>query len=163
MLNVNLTSESSNTESSDDVGQQELDELLDDDDYHFYDTRQSFSDSVTISCLKMKGSNSGKDNFLYGDKFVKSKAGMANSECMSPFFKRRTKLPDPVEKEKGVSLWSMIKDNVGRDLTRVCLPVYFNEPLSSLQKCFEDLEYSYLLDRAYECGLKVLLLLQIPT
>ncbi|XP_010539671.1 PREDICTED: oxysterol-binding protein-related protein 2A-like [Tarenaya hassleriana] len=66
--------------------------------------------------------------------------------------KRRTKLPDPVEKEKGVSLWSMIKDNVGKDLTRVCLPVYFNEPISSLQKCFEDLEYSYLLDRAYEYG-----------
>uniref|UniRef100_A0A1J3K2R8 Oxysterol-binding protein-related protein 2A n=1 Tax=Noccaea caerulescens TaxID=107243 RepID=A0A1J3K2R8_NOCCA len=66
--------------------------------------------------------------------------------------KRRTKLPDPAEKEKGVSLWSMIKDNVGKDLTRVCLPVYFNEPISSLQKCFEDLEYSYLLDRAYEHG-----------
>lgn len=69
--------------------------------------------------------------------------------------KRRTKLPDPAEKEKGVSLWSMIKDNVGKDLTRVCLPVYFNEPISSLQKCFEDLEYSYLLDRAYEHGKSV--------
>lgn len=44
----------------------------------------------------------------------------------------------------------MIKDNIGKDLTRVCLPVYFNEPISSLQKCFEDL--SYLLDRAYEFG-----------
>lgn len=65
---------------------------------------------------------------------------------------RRKKLPDPCEKEKGVSLWSLIKDNVGKDLTRVCLPVYFNEPISSLQKCFEDLEYSYLLDRAYEHG-----------
>ncbi|GAB2273359.1 Oxysterol-binding protein- protein 1B [Dionaea muscipula] len=46
----------------------------------------------------------------------------------------------------------MIKDNIGKDLTKVCLPVYFNEPLSSLQKCFEDLEYSYLLDRANEWG-----------
>ncbi|PPR98879.1 hypothetical protein GOBAR_AA21797 [Gossypium barbadense] len=69
-----------------------------------------------------------------------------------PYIKRRKKLPDPVEREKGVSLWSMIKDNIGKDLTKVCLPVYFNEPLSSLQKCFEDLEYSYLLDRAYEWG-----------
>jgi hypothetical protein len=49
----------------------------------------------------------------------------------------------------------MIKDNIGKDLTKVCLPVYFNEPLSSLQKCFEDLEYSYLLDRAYEWGKQV--------
>lgn len=72
-----------------------------------------------------------------------------------PYVKRRKKLPDPVEKEKGVSLWSMIKDNIGKDLTKVCLPVYFNEPISSLQKCFEDLEYSYLLDRAYEWGRRV--------
>lgn len=49
----------------------------------------------------------------------------------------------------------MIKDNIGKDLTKVCLPVYFNEPISSLQKCFEDVEYSYLLDRAYEWGKKV--------
>ena len=69
-----------------------------------------------------------------------------------PHVERRKKLPDPLEKEKGVSLWSMIKDNVGKDLTRVCLPVYFNEPISSLQKCCEDMEYSYLLDRAYEYG-----------
>ncbi|CAF2043439.1 unnamed protein product [Brassica napus] len=46
----------------------------------------------------------------------------------------------------------MIKDNIGKDLTKVCLPVYFNEPLSSLQECFEDLEYSYLLDRTFEWG-----------
>jgi hypothetical protein len=37
---------------------------------------------------------------------------------------------------------------VGKDLTRVCLPVYFNEPLSALQKTAEDLEYSELLDAA---------------
>ncbi|CAJ1974770.1 unnamed protein product [Sphenostylis stenocarpa] len=69
-----------------------------------------------------------------------------------PHIKRRKKLPDPVEKESSVSLWSIIKDNIGKDLTKVCLPVYFNEPLSSLQKCFEDVEYSYLLDQAYEWG-----------
>lgn len=71
-----------------------------------------------------------------------------------PYVKRRKQLPDPVEKEKGVSLWAMIKDNIGKDLTKVCLPVYFNEPLSSLQKCFEDLEYSYLIDLSHEWGKK---------
>ncbi|KAM3321429.1 oxysterol-binding protein-related protein 1B-like [Capsicum chacoense] len=73
-------------------------------------------------------------------------------ECDYPYVERREKLPDPVEQEKGISLWSIIKDNIGKDLTKVCLPVYFNEPLSSLQKCFEDFEYSYLLDQAYEWG-----------
>jgi hypothetical protein len=69
-----------------------------------------------------------------------------------PKVSRRKSLPEPKEKEKSVSLWSMIKDNIGKDLTKVCLPVYFNEPISSLQRCFEDVEYSYLLDRAAEYG-----------
>ncbi|KAK1365687.1 Oxysterol-binding protein-related protein 1D [Heracleum sosnowskyi] len=69
-----------------------------------------------------------------------------------PYVKRRDNLPEPKEKEKPVGLWSIIKDNIGKDLSGVCLPVYFNEPLSSLQKCFEDLEYSYLVDRALEWG-----------
>lgn len=69
-----------------------------------------------------------------------------------PQVARRKSLPEPKEKEKSVSLWSMIKDNIGKDLTKVCLPVYFNEPISSLQRCFEDVEYSYLLDRAAEYG-----------
>lgn len=72
-----------------------------------------------------------------------------------PHVKRRDHLPEPKEKEKPVGLWSIIKDNIGKDLSGVCLPVYFNEPLSSLQKCFEDLEYSYLVDRALEWGKQV--------
>lgn len=77
---------------------------------------------------------------------------MEDSSHLLPQIKRRSKLPEPTEKERGISLWSIIKDSVGKDLTRVCLPVYFNEPLSSLQKGFEDLEYSHLLDQAYQYG-----------
>ncbi|KAJ4803050.1 hypothetical protein LUZ62_015616 [Rhynchospora pubera] len=127
-------SEYSNTESSEDIDQkQEADELSEEDDLCYFDSRQSFSDFTFSTSPKIANVNSG-------------------DILPSLLTKRRTKLPDPIEKEKGVSLWSMIKDNVGKDLTRVCLPVYFNEPLSSLQKCFEDLEYSFLLDRAYEYG-----------
>lgn len=72
-----------------------------------------------------------------------------------PLIERRKRLPEPKEIEKSVSLWSLIKDNIGKDLTKVCLPVYFNEPISFLQKSFEDMEYSYLLDRAYEYGKQV--------
>lgn len=72
-----------------------------------------------------------------------------------PYVKRRDNFPEPKEKEKPVGLWSIIKDNIGKDLSGVCLPVYFNEPLSSLQKCFEDLEYSNLVDRALEWGKQV--------
>jgi len=66
--------------------------------------------------------------------------------------KRRSRLPPPREAEKSVSLWSIIRDCIGKDLTRICLPVFFNEPISALQKGAEDMEYSALLDAAAECG-----------
>lgn len=61
--------------------------------------------------------------------------------------KRRTEMPKPAQQEKSVSLWSIIKECVGKDLSKVCLPVYFNEPLSMLQRIAEELEYSHLLDK----------------
>ncbi|GMH33586.1 hypothetical protein BSKO_01420 [Bryopsis sp. KO-2023] len=65
-----------------------------------------------------------------------------------PHPSHRDRLPKPKQKEKAVSLWSIIKSCVGKDLTRVCLPVFFNEPVSALQKSAEDMEYSELLDKA---------------
>ncbi|KAH8953058.1 hypothetical protein BDL97_08G004000 [Sphagnum fallax] len=69
-----------------------------------------------------------------------------------PEVHRKKSLPQPKEKENSVSLWSMIKDNIGKDLSKICLPVYFNEPISSLQRCPEDVDYSYLFHHAYEYG-----------
>ncbi|KAH9721341.1 Oxysterol-binding protein-related protein 2A [Citrus sinensis] len=142
-------------ESSDDIEKQELEEVSDDDEISFYDTREFFTEP-SVSCRPVKEvTNHGREEEQPGNTFNTSEKMYDEKEkCDSkyPNIERRKKLPDPVEKERGVSLWSMIKDNVGKDLTRVCLPVYFNEPISSLQKCFEDLEYSYLLDRAYEYG-----------
>ncbi|KAG6491869.1 hypothetical protein ZIOFF_046808 [Zingiber officinale] len=156
--------EYSTTESSDDVEKQEFDELSDEDELPFFDTNESFNDSILACSSLVTAENSDitsriEDNL--NDANIMDFD--ANPEFQNMFLdlRRRTKLPDPIEKEKSVSLWSMIKDNVGKDLTRVCLPVYFNEPLSSLQKCFEDLEYSSLLDEAYEYGKKGNSLLRI--
>jgi hypothetical protein len=41
-----------------------------------------------------------------------------------------------------------LKDLVGKDLSKISLPVYFNEPLSILQKAAEAHEYIDLLERA---------------
>ena len=40
-----------------------------------------------------------------------------------PFFK------DPKVK---ISLWTILKDSIGKDLSKITVPVYFNEPLSIL-------------------------------
>ncbi|XP_064965631.1 oxysterol-binding protein-related protein 2A-like isoform X1 [Musa acuminata AAA Group] len=150
--------EYSTTESSDDVEKQELDELSDEDELSFFDTNECFGDSAITCASKVTASNDFDRISVMEDNHFDSKIMDVESQLeyqnMLLHIRWRKKLPDPIEKEKSVSLWSMIKDNVGKDLTRVCLPVYFNEPLSSLQKCFEDLEYSYLLDQAYEYGKK---------
>ena len=132
-------------------------EETDDDDNAFFDTRDFLSSSsFKSSGSDLRMSSFSTDEELYS--FDSEDDVDPSIRCVGknfPHVKRRKMLPEPVEKEKGVSLWSMIKDNIGKDLTKVCLPVYFNEPLSSLQKCYEDLEYSYLIDRAYEWGKRV--------
>ncbi|KAJ6422855.1 hypothetical protein OIU84_027767 [Salix udensis] len=137
-----------------DAAEEETDDDDDDDDDEFLDTR----DFLSSSSFKSAESEFWKAPYDSDEDEGPLDIEDGMNSCIKsvgsnyPCVMRRKKLPDPVEKEKGVSLWSMIKDNIGKDLTRVCLPVYFNEPLSSLQKCFEDLEYSFLLDQAYEFG-----------
>ncbi|PWA83210.1 oxysterol-binding protein, PH domain-like protein [Artemisia annua] len=149
-------SEASGSESEDDNDRGDAaEEESDEEDNAFFDTRDFLSSGSfrsTGSDMRSSSFSSDDEDFLYNDPEIDPSIKAVGANF--PHIKRRKKLPDPVEKEKGVSLWSMIKDNIGKDLTKVCLPVYFNEPISSLQKCFEDLEYSYLLDRAYEWGKK---------
>ncbi|KAK4447481.1 Oxysterol-binding protein 2 [Podospora aff. communis PSN243] len=47
-----------------------------------------------------------------------------------------------------ISLWGILKSMVGKDMTKMTLPVSFNEPTSLLYRCCEDMEYSDLLDLA---------------
>ncbi|KAH0858894.1 hypothetical protein HID58_087155 [Brassica napus] len=143
-------SEGTATESDDE--NERGDAETDEEDHTFFDTRDFLSSSSfksSSSGFRTSSFSSDDDGFGSEDDIDPSIKSVGFNY---PRVKRRKSLPDPVEKEKSVSLWSMIKDNIGKDLTKVCLPVYFNEPLSSLQKCFEDLEYSYLLDRAFEWG-----------
>ncbi|KAJ5180785.1 ATP12 ATPase F1F0-assembly protein [Penicillium capsulatum] len=47
-----------------------------------------------------------------------------------------------------VGLWGILKSMIGKDMTKMTLPVSFNEPTSLLQRVAEDLEYTDLLDIA---------------
>ncbi|TFB02379.1 hypothetical protein CCMA1212_005957 [Trichoderma ghanense] len=49
-----------------------------------------------------------------------------------------------------ISLWGILKSMIGKDMTRMTLPVSFNEPTSLLYRCGEDMEYADLLDLAAE-------------
>lgn len=60
----------------------------------------------------------------------------------------RTILPALKPPDQKVSVWKVIKDAVGKDLSRFCVPVYFNEPISMVQKVSEIMEYENLLVKA---------------
>lgn len=71
---------------------------------------------------------------------------------MEPLPARREALPTPKQKDENSSIWSLmwsiLKESLGKDLTHITLPFFFNEPLSVLQKTMEDLEYADLLNKA---------------
>ncbi|TFK40958.1 Oxysterol-binding protein-domain-containing protein [Crucibulum laeve] len=60
---------------------------------------------------------------------------------------RRTRLPAPSPVDE-LSLFSILKKNVGKDLSTITFPVTFNEPLTLLQRAAEEVEYYSLLDEA---------------
>ncbi|EPQ05732.1 Oxysterol-binding protein-related protein 3 [Myotis brandtii] len=62
--------------------------------------------------------------------------------------RRRTCLPAPCPNSSSVSLWNILRNNIGKDLSKVAMPVELNEPLNTLQRLCEELEYSELLDKA---------------
>ncbi|XP_042502633.1 oxysterol-binding protein-related protein 1D [Macadamia integrifolia] len=142
----------------DNESQDGVDAETDEDDGIYFDTRDFLSsDSLRSASYRSREIMGKAGNNLTYDKDIcfsdhTSEVEVEIKTIEYPYVKRRDKLPEPKEKEKPVGLWSIIKENIGKDLSGVCLPVYFNEPLSSLQKCFEDLEYSYLVDRALEWG-----------
>ncbi|KAG9230204.1 Oxysterol-binding protein-domain-containing protein [Amylocarpus encephaloides] len=60
----------------------------------------------------------------------------------------RTKLKMDADDRPKISLWGILKSMIGKDMTKMTLPVSFNEPTSLLQRCAEDMEYADLLDIA---------------
>ncbi|KAF8898006.1 hypothetical protein CPB84DRAFT_1847921 [Gymnopilus junonius] len=60
----------------------------------------------------------------------------------------RTRLGISNDQRPSTSLWSVLKHSIGKDLTKISFPVFFNEPTSMLQRMAEDMEFSECLDVA---------------
>ncbi|XP_062845150.1 oxysterol-binding protein-related protein 6-like [Trichomycterus rosablanca] len=61
---------------------------------------------------------------------------------------RRTVLPAPSADNSHIGILTILYNNIGKDLSRVSMPVALNEPVNFLQRVSEELEYSELLDIA---------------
>ncbi|KAM4727760.1 oxysterol-binding protein-related protein 1-like [Anableps anableps] len=62
--------------------------------------------------------------------------------------KHRTSLPAPMFSRNDVSVWSILKKCIGMELSKIAMPVIFNEPLSFLQRITEYMEHTYLIHQA---------------
>ncbi|KAJ2719831.1 hypothetical protein GGI07_004974 [Coemansia sp. Benny D115] len=60
----------------------------------------------------------------------------------------RTTLPEITKGGPSLNLWSVISGAIGKDLSKISVPVFFNEPTSFLQRFTEDMEYCDLLEFA---------------
>uniref|UniRef100_A0A8C5BR55 Oxysterol-binding protein n=1 Tax=Gadus morhua TaxID=8049 RepID=A0A8C5BR55_GADMO len=60
----------------------------------------------------------------------------------------RTHLPAPMFSRNDFSIWSILRKCIGMELSKITMPVIFNEPLSFLQRLTEYMEHTYLLHRA---------------
>uniref|UniRef100_A0A8C2PAR3 Oxysterol binding protein like 2 n=1 Tax=Capra hircus TaxID=9925 RepID=A0A8C2PAR3_CAPHI len=62
--------------------------------------------------------------------------------------KHRTSLPAPMFTRSDFSVWSILKKCIGLELSKITMPIAFNEPLSFLQRITEYMEHVYLIHRA---------------
>lgn len=75
---------------------------------------------------------------------------MESSLNQSAMYEQRTKLPFLKDPKKKFSVWKILKDSIGKDLSKIAVPVQFNEPIGMLQKIAEIMEYESLLKKANE-------------
>lgn len=81
----------------------------------------------------------------------KAPSSPANSRPQSRVPKQRRKtIPD--KPNYSINLWSIMKNCIGKELSKIPMPVNFSEPISFLQRLTEDFEYSDCLDRAAACS-----------
>ncbi|XP_076119946.1 oxysterol-binding protein-related protein 6 isoform X6 [Alosa pseudoharengus] len=91
--------------------------------------------------------NISEDNASVNDNVSRQ---IANGDLAGGAFRngRRSCLPAPSPDTSNINLWNILRNNIGKDLSKVSMPVELNEPLNTLQHMCEELEYTELLDKA---------------
>ena len=74
--------------------------------------------------------------------------GQLKKHGVEAYQRLRSVMPIGKDDRPSVSLWGILKNNIGKDLTKISFPVSLNEPTSMLQRMAEDMTYAYLLDTA---------------
>ncbi|XP_068445422.1 oxysterol-binding protein 1-like isoform X1 [Clinocottus analis] len=133
-----------------------------DDDNEFFDAMEDPAEFITVPAdpkyHRRSGSNiSGlssetgmeEQSVNFDEQSMASNPESPQPLELEPVRQRRTRIPD--KPNYYLNLWSIMKNCIGKELSKIPMPVNFNEPLSMLQRLSEDLEYYELLDKASKC------------
>ncbi|XP_063000336.1 oxysterol-binding protein 2 isoform X2 [Elgaria multicarinata webbii] len=135
-----------------------------DEETEYFDAMEDAHAFITVAADPSKhhrrtdsnisGASEGRGNdWALEDSVFESPSPCSSLESTSkdvlPKKKRRSRIPD--KPNYSLNLWSIMKNCIGKELSKIPMPVNFNEPLSMLQRLTEDLEYHELLDKAVKC------------
>ncbi|XP_073993554.1 oxysterol-binding protein-related protein 1 isoform X3 [Rhodnius prolixus] len=104
------------------------------------------SDSDTLVCVPSPTSSIATLASLHSFKSAleypehRKRSGKVYRQC----------LPVAMFSRNDFSIWSVLKNSIGKELSKITMPVVFNEPLSFLQRMVEYMEYAHLLRVASE-------------
>ncbi|XP_053442824.1 oxysterol-binding protein 2 isoform X6 [Nycticebus coucang] len=126
-----------------------------DEDTEYFDAMEDSTSFITVITEPKEdrkaesGTGSGSVDWASSDNVNEVLDGASLIPKGSSKVKRRVRIPN--KPNYSLNLWSIMKNCIGRELSRIPMPVNFNEPLSMLQRLTEDLEYHHLLDKAVHC------------
>ncbi|CAG7636499.1 unnamed protein product [Allacma fusca] len=103
--------------------------------------------SQQVRCIRAKKSDR-QQQLSVSSKEKEDGALSSNSELVPVASQRVRRKRVPDKPNYPLNLWSIMKNCIGKELTKIPMPVNFSEPLSMLQRLTEDFEYSQILDRA---------------
>ncbi|XP_038622422.1 oxysterol-binding protein-related protein 1 isoform X1 [Tachyglossus aculeatus] len=100
-------------------------------------TTYSFEEEAESGSPPTAGMSDGKDS-----------GGGGGGSLANGIKKHRTSLPSPMFSRNDFSIWSILRKCIGMELSKITMPVIFNEPLSFLQRLTEYMEHTYLIHQA---------------
>ncbi|XP_068558946.1 oxysterol-binding protein 2 isoform X3 [Cebidichthys violaceus] len=130
-----------------------------DEDTEYFDAMEDSPAFITVTATEntqhrrsqsnLSGASGGQSNDWNQHDHMSPSCNDVSGKELQPRRQRRTHVPD--KPNYSLNLWSIMKNCIGKELSKIPMPVNFNEPLSMLQRLTEDLEYHELLDKAARC------------
>ncbi|KAM3838713.1 oxysterol-binding protein-related protein 1 isoform 2-T4 [Vipera latastei] len=118
----------------------------------FYDalsdseSEKSFTGFETVTSFSLENSEDSSDTITTN--MSEEKANKNRETLSNGIKKHRTSLPSPMFSRNDFSIWSILRKCIGMELSKITMPVIFNEPLSFLQRLTEYMEHTYLIHKA---------------